>query len=71
MLLQILSKLGMPMTIEGVTSIVDSSNYSSINVPGPNLGSGVVTGTARDYEIAKQVAASSTNKKFAIVSETF
>lgn len=71
MLLQILNKLGRPMTIEGVTSVVDTSNYSSINVPGPNLGSGVVVGTADDYKVAKQVAASSTNKKFAIMSETF
>lgn len=71
MLLQILNKLGRPMTVEGVTSVVDTSNYSSINVPGPNLGTGVVVGTADDYKVAKQVAASSTNKKFAIMSETF
>lgn len=71
MLLQILNKLGRPMTIEGVTSVVDTSNYDSINVPGPNLGTGVVVGTADDYKVAKQVAASSTNKKFAIMSETF
>lgn len=71
MLLQILNKLGIAMTIEGVTSVVDTSNYASINVPGPNLGSGVVVGTSDDYKVAKQVAASSTNKKFAIMSETF
>ena len=71
MLLQILSKLGRPITIEGVTSVVDTSNYASINVPGPNLGTGVVVGTADDYKVAKQVAARSTNKKFAIMSETF
>lgn len=71
MLLQILNKLGRPMTIEGVTSIVDNSNYSSINVPGPNLGNGVVVGSSTDYEIAKRVAAYSTNKKYAIMSETF
>ena len=71
MLLQILNKLGRPMTIEGVTSVVDTSNYDSINVPGLNLGTGVVVGTADDYKVAKQVAASSTNKKFAIMGETF
>lgn len=71
MLLQILNKLGRPITIEGVTSVVDASNYASINVPGPNLGTGVVVGTADDYKVAKQVAASSTNKKFAIMGETF
>jgi hypothetical protein len=71
MLLQILSKLGKPMTIEGVDSVVDANNYSTINVPGPNLGSGVVAGTSSDYELAKRVAASSVNKKIAIMSETF
>ena len=71
MLLQVLNKLGKPMSVEGVTSVVDNTNYSSINVPGPNLGSGVVVGTSSDYELAKQVAASACNKRFAILSETF
>ena len=71
MLLQVLNKLGKPMSVEGVTSVVDNTNYSSIDVPGPNLGNGVVVGTSSDYELAKQVAASACNKRFAILSETF
>lgn len=71
MLIQVLEKLGKPKTIEGVTSIVDTSNYSTINVPGPNLGSGVVVGTASQYALAKRVAAYSSNKSNAIMSETF
>lgn len=71
MMMQLLFKMGKPMSVEGVTSVVDNTNYSSINVPGPNLGSGVVVGAASDYALAKQVAASSCNKRLAILSETF
>ena len=68
---RILEKLGKPLTIEGVSSVVDSDNYDDINVPGANLGTGVVEGTEEDYKIAKQVASSCMSKRYAILAETF
>ena len=52
----ILKKLGIQMSVNNASSIVDTSNYDSINVPGPNLGTGVVVGTTEQVRLSQLVA---------------
>ena len=54
--LWLMEEMGVPMSVNNVQTIVDSSNYASINVPGPNLGSGIVVGTTAQVRLAQQVA---------------
>lgn len=54
--LWLMEEMGVPMSVNNVQTIVDSSNYASINVPGPNLGSGLVIGTTAQVRLAQQVA---------------
>lgn len=35
---------------------INNNNYSSINVPGPNIGSGLVVGTEAQYKLSQKVA---------------
>jgi hypothetical protein len=39
----ILKQVGIPISANNASSIVDDSNYASINVPGPYLGTGALT----------------------------
>ena len=52
----ILKQVGIPMSVNNASSIVDNSNYDSINVPGPNLGTGVVIGTTEQVRLSQLVA---------------
>lgn len=52
----ILKQVGIPMSVNNASSIVDDSNYASINVPGPNLGTGVVVGTTEQVRLSQKVA---------------
>ena len=52
----ILKQIGIPMSVNNASSIVDNSNYDSINVPGPNLGTGVVIGTTEQVRLSQLVA---------------
>jgi len=52
----ILKQIGIPMSVNNASSIVDNSNYDSINVPGPNLGTGVVVGTTEQVRLSQLVA---------------
>lgn len=52
----ILKQVGITMSVNNASAIVDNSNYSSINVPGPNLGSGVVIGTTEQVRLSQKVA---------------
>ena len=54
--LWIFDHLGLPLSINNAQQRVTSSNYSSINVPGPNLGNGVVVGTTEQDRLAMDVA---------------
>ena len=54
--LWILDKLGITKSIYNSQTRITAENYPSINVPGPNLGSGVVEGTDEQYHIAQQCA---------------
>lgn len=54
--LWIFDRLGLPLSINNAQQRVTSSNYSSINVPGPNLGNGVVVGTTEQDMLAMDVA---------------
>lgn len=48
--------VGITMSVNNASSVVDNSNYASINVPGPNLGSGVVVGTTEQVRLSQKVA---------------
>lgn len=52
----VMKQVGVPMSVNNAASIVDNSNYSSINVPGPNLGTGVVIGTTEQVRLSQKVA---------------
>lgn len=52
----ILKQVGIPISVNNASSIVDDSNYASINVPGPNLGTGVVVGTTEQVRLSQKVA---------------
>ena len=54
--LWIFDHLSLPLSINNAQQRVTSSNYSSINVPGPNLGNGVVVGTTEQDRLAMDVA---------------
>ena len=54
--LWILDKLGIQMSVNNCSAVVDNSNYATINVPGPNLGTGVVVGTTAQVRLAQKVA---------------
>lgn len=54
--LWLLEQLGVQMSVNNSKTVVDNNNYSSINVPGPNLGSGVVIGTTEQVRLSQQVA---------------
>lgn len=52
----ILNKLGIQASINDASSIVDNSNYDSLNIPGPNLGTGVVVGTEEQVRLSQHIA---------------
>ena len=54
--LWVLDKLGVAKSIYNSQTRITAENYPSINVPGPNLGTGVVEGTDEQYRIAQQCA---------------
>lgn len=54
--LWIFDHLGLPLSINNAQQRVTASNYSSINVPGANLGNGVVVGTTEQDRLAMDVA---------------
>ena len=54
--LWIFDKLGIQMSVNNCSAVVDNSNYATINVPGPNLGTGVVVGTTAQVRLAQKVA---------------
>ena len=56
------NQLGMAKGILNDPTRINSSNYSSINVPGPNLGSGLVIGTEDQYKLAQKLAVQATKE---------
>lgn len=54
--LWIVNRLGIPVSINNIQGRVTSANYSSIHVPGPNLGNGLVVGTSAQDKEAMNVA---------------
>lgn len=52
----ILKQVGVPMSVNNAASVVDNNNYDSINVPGANLGTGVVIGTTEQVRLSQLVA---------------
>lgn len=54
--LWIFDRLSVPKSIYNSQTRITAENYPSINVPGPNLGTGVVEGTDEQYRIAQQCA---------------
>ena len=52
----ILDKLGINKSIYGNDARITTAVYNSINVPGPNLGTGVITGTDAENILAQEVA---------------
>ncbi len=55
-------QLGMVKGILNDSTRINSNNYSSINVPGPNLGSGLVIGTEDQYRLAQKLAIQATKE---------
>ena len=49
-------KFDMDATVKGNEMRMTTAIYNSINVPGANLGSGVVTGTKEQYSLAQDIA---------------
>ena len=54
--LWVLGELSIPTSINNAQGRVTSANYASINVPGANLGNGVVVGTTAQDQEAMDVA---------------
>ena len=49
-------QLGMTKGILNDQTRINSNNYDSINVPWPNLGTGIVVGTEAQYKLSQKVA---------------
>ena len=54
--LWILNELGIQQSVNNSSTVVNTDNYDSINVPGPNLGTGVVVGTQAQVRLSQKVA---------------
>ena len=54
--LWLFDRLGLSRSVYGCPLRMTTDIYTSINVPGPNLGSGVITGTDADNILAQEVA---------------
>lgn len=54
--LWVFKQLSLPIGVLGDTTRVTTQIYSSMNVPGPNIGNGLVVGTDAQYWLAQQVA---------------
>lgn len=52
----LLAHLGVMASVYGCKLLMTTAIYDSINVPGPNLGSGVVTGTSAQNMTAQEIA---------------
>ena len=52
----LLDKLAINKSVYGCPLRMTTSIYNSINVPGPNLGTGVITGTDAQNLLAQEVA---------------
>jgi len=55
-LLWLLDKLSINKSIYGCSLRITTDIYNTLNVPGPNLGSGVITGTDEQNILAQEVA---------------
>lgn len=60
--LWILRQVAIPKGILGSADRVTAENYPLIEVPGPNLGTGVVVGTEAQYWLAQKIATMAFNK---------
>jgi hypothetical protein len=56
MYMEIANLLGIPNSIVNEQLRITTENYPLINVPGPNLGTGVITGTTEQNYLAQKVA---------------
>ena len=54
--LWVCEQLGISKSVLGNTHLITSDNYSSINVPGANIGTGVVEGTTEQNRLAQKIA---------------
>lgn len=52
----LLDLLAVPKSVYGIATRITTDVYNSINVPGPNLGTGVITGTEAQNILAQEVA---------------
>lgn len=52
----IFRQLGVAKSILNNKNYITSENYESINVPGPNLGTGVVEGSKEQNRLAQEIA---------------
>lgn len=61
----------MPKSIYGCGCRITNEIYESINVPGPNLGSGVITGTDAENILAQEVAIQAYKEGKAIIASSY
>lgn len=52
----ILKQVGIPMSVNNASTVVDTSNYRFISVPGANLGTGIIVGTTEQVRLSQLVA---------------
>lgn len=70
-LLWVFDKLGVNKSIYGSDMRMTTAIYNSINVPGPNLGTGVITGTDAQNLLAQEVAIKAFKKGKGIVQKSY
>lgn len=67
----IMRQLAVPISIANCPLQMTSTIYSGINVPGPNLGTGVIQGTDAQNILSQDVAIGADNEGRGIVSSAF
>lgn len=70
-LLWVLEKLNITQAIYGCNMRMTTEIYNSINVPGPNLGTGVITGTDAQNLLAQEVAIKAFKEGKKIIIDSF
>lgn len=64
-------KISIEMSIYGSSCRMTTAIYNSLNVPGPNLGTGVITGTDAQNLLAQKIAIQAYKEGKAMVDDSF
>jgi hypothetical protein len=66
--LWIFNQLGISKGVTGSTTRITNDVYTALNVPGPNIGTGVVTGSEADNALAQKIATNAMSKEIDILT---